>query len=118
MLLLLFLVGTALPAVSRMTCLMSGHSALTVGQAEGCCPEEAPAAGPAVRPVCCEVLTAKPTSQPFRAQWPVLVPMVAVQAVVSVEVLAQGTYRAPSVRMDRWPPPWGDRSAAIGVLLI
>ncbi|MBK8613383.1 MAG: hypothetical protein IPN85_07790 [Flavobacteriales bacterium] len=118
MLLVLFLVGTALPAVSRMTCLMSGHSELSVGQAEECCPDEAPTTGSSVKPVCCEVLTAKPTSQPFRAQWPVLLPISAVHALVFVEVPPPCIFRTPSVRMHRWPPPLGDRLAAIGVLLI
>lgn len=118
LLLVLFLVGTALPAVSRMTCLMSGHSELSFGQAQECCPDETPTTGSTVKPVCCEVLTAKPTSQPFRAQWPVLLPVVAIHAVVSVDLAPQSASRPLAVRMDRWPPPLGDRLAAIGVLLI
>jgi hypothetical protein len=75
LLLVLFMLGTATPAVSRMTCLQSGHSEVSVGYAEECCPEEAPTQGAAVKPVCCEVLTTEPTKHPFASHGAVVVPV-------------------------------------------
>ncbi len=50
---LLLLFATSGMALSRMTCLMSGHSVVSFGILEDCCPEPEPSEGPAVAPVCC-----------------------------------------------------------------
>jgi hypothetical protein len=120
MLLLLFLLGSAAPAVSRMDCLVSGHSEVTVGYADECCPEEGDAQGPIIKAVCCEVLTAEPGKQPFAPQPPVLVPdqPVLVQ-VLGVDVPAVVLHR-PGVHIARRPPPpaLAERLAEVGSFLI
>jgi len=120
MLLLLFLLGSAAPAVSRMDCLVSGHSEVTVGYAEECCPEEGDAQGPTIKAVCCEVLTAEPGKQPFAPQPPVLVPdQPALVQVLGVHVPAVVLHR-PGVHIAHRPPPpaLAERLAEVGSFLI
>lgn len=50
---LLLLAGTALPMLSRMTCLMSGHSELLIGQPQDCCPPDDPCGEEEVDATCC-----------------------------------------------------------------
>lgn len=114
-LLVLFLLGTATPAVSRMTCLQSGHSELSVGYAEECCPDKAPAQGATVKPVCCEVLTAKPEKHPFAAHGNVEVPAPALDAFVPPVVPVEGTARSVKPRLEGVTAALHTRLASIGV---
>jgi hypothetical protein len=50
---LLLLAGTALPMLSRMTCLMSGYSELRIGQPQDCCPPDDPCGEEEVDATCC-----------------------------------------------------------------
>lgn len=50
---LLLLAGTALPMLSRMTCLMSGHSELRIGQPQDCCPPGDPCGEDELDATCC-----------------------------------------------------------------
>lgn len=49
----LLLFATSGMALSRMTCLISGHSIVGLGMLEDCCPEPEPAEGATIAPVCC-----------------------------------------------------------------
>ncbi|MEX1132719.1 MAG: hypothetical protein WEC15_05810 [Flavobacteriales bacterium] len=49
----LLLFATSSMALSRMTCLMSGHSILALGMIDDCCPEPEPTEGATIAPVCC-----------------------------------------------------------------
>lgn len=120
MLLLLFLLGSAVPAVSRMDCLVSGHSELSVGFADECCPDDGDAQGPVFKAVCCEVLTAEPGKQPFAPQPPILVPdQPALVPVLGVKVRAVALHR-PGAHLSRRPPPLAlaERLAEVGCFLI
>lgn len=120
LLLALFLVGTAVPAVSRMECLMSGHSTVSVGFADECCPGDGDQQGATVRAVCCEVVTAEPGKQPFAPQPHVLVPEQSVVVpVIRVQVPVVVLHRA-GVHSGRRPPPaaLGERLAEVGSFLI
>lgn len=118
--LVLFLAGTAVPAVSRMDCLMSGHSTVSVGFADDCCPGEGEEQGATVKAVCCEITTAEPGKQPFANQQHVLVPdQPAMAPVLGVQMPAVVLHRA-GVHLSRRPPPpaLAERLAVVGCFLI
>lgn len=50
---LLLLAATAMPMLSRMTCLMSGHSELRIGQPQDCCPPGDACGDEEVGATCC-----------------------------------------------------------------
>ncbi|HRD54455.1 MAG TPA: hypothetical protein PKY96_17585 [Flavobacteriales bacterium] len=54
----LLLLATSGLTVSRMSCLMSGHSVLSLGLADDCCPEEERGEGTTIGATCCELLQA------------------------------------------------------------
>lgn len=54
---LLLLVTSGL-TVSRMSCLISGHSVLSLGLADDCCPEEEHGDGTMIGATCCELVQA------------------------------------------------------------
>ncbi len=92
---LLLLLGTAAPALARMTCVMGGHTELSVGQPEDCCPTDHAHPTDELKATCCEVLQAQPQRDDFVAgthvavpvptavpmAWPVQVPLPLVHAV-------------------------------------
>ncbi|MFZ1691830.1 MAG: hypothetical protein WAT74_01425 [Flavobacteriales bacterium] len=55
---MLLLLATSGLTVSRMSCLISGHSVLSLGLAEDCCPEEEHGDGATITATCCELLQA------------------------------------------------------------
>lgn len=62
---LLLLFATSSMALSRMTCLMSGHSVVAFGMLEDCCPEPEPTEGATLAPVCCVFGQAALDVEPF-----------------------------------------------------
>lgn len=63
---LLLLMGTAMPALVRMHCLSGGHTVLSLGQADDCCPEdEEENRGPVFRAMCCEFERTAPERTDF-----------------------------------------------------
>jgi hypothetical protein len=115
-LLVLFLLGTATPAMSRMTCLKSGHSEVSVGYANDRCPLEAPRQGAAVRPVCCEVLTSKPEKHPFAVHAPVEVPLADFEAWGVPRIHVAELHRAVFAGCEQRAGPTLTRLAVIGAL--
>jgi hypothetical protein len=61
----LLLFATSGMALSRMTCLMSGHSTVALGMLEDCCPEPEPTEGASIAPVCCVFGQAALDVEPF-----------------------------------------------------
>ena len=59
------LFATSGMALSRMTCVISGHSVVALGMMEDCCPEPENAAGAMISPVCCEFVQAGGDALPF-----------------------------------------------------
>jgi len=109
----LFLAGTGLPAVSRMTCLMSGRSEVSVGYGRSCCPEEAPAKVPVVKPACCEVITAKPVRTDMTVQALLLAPSLPVRELRFAPVVKGPADHAPATRAARPPPGVGVEELAL-----
>jgi|LakMenE18May11ns_1017448.scaffolds.fasta_scaffold9897963_2 hypothetical protein len=120
MLLVLFLLGSAAPAVSRMDCLMSGRSEVSLGHAKECCPEDGGSQGAAVKAVCCEVFTAEPGKQPFAPQPPVLIPVQQVAVMAFQVQLPPMELHRPGVHVDHRPPPpsLSERLAEVSCFLI
>lgn len=95
---LLLLLGTAAPALARMTCLKSGHSVLNIGQLEECCPADGIAHQQTIDATCCETGTAQPLRADFTAAghvaapaapvflllWPVAVPQASASALAAL----------------------------------
>lgn len=55
---MLLLLATSGLTVSRMSCLISGHSVLSLGFADDCCPEEEHGDGITIAATCCELVQA------------------------------------------------------------
>lgn len=109
---LLLLLGTAAPALARMTCVMGGHTELSVGQPEDCCPTDHTHPTDELKATCCEVLQAQPQRDDFVAAthvavpsppvvlmaWPVQVPFPLVHAM-QAEEFSIGPPPAPLLRV-------------------
>lgn len=118
---LLLLLGTAAPALARMTCVAGGHTVVNVGQAADCCPTDHHHQATTVSATCCELLQAQPQRTDFvqgtGAMVPLLFAMVLPATVHPVVALA------PVVRYDAHfsrPPPLlqAQRLATFGLFLI
>ncbi len=111
----LLLLATGMPALSRMTCMMSGRSQVSVGLGTTCCPEEASGNGHAVKPACCEVLVARPERPPFTSEPVVAAPVLPSTPIVHVDRMA-GPVEAFQVPLPAHSPPSdaGARRAEIG----
>ncbi|MBL0127125.1 MAG: hypothetical protein IPP83_06625 [Flavobacteriales bacterium] len=55
----LLLFATSSMTLSRMTCLMGGHSVLSFGPADDCCPDAEKPEGTAVKAICCAFTEAR-----------------------------------------------------------
>jgi hypothetical protein len=100
---MLLLLATSGITVSRMTCLMSGHSVLSLGRADDCCPVEE-REGLAFEATCCDMVQAG-------AEREELLPVAATAPIALPEADAVATWRMPveqhvTVRWrDGRPPP-------------
>lgn len=66
---LLLLLCTAAPALVRMNCLSSGHSVVSIGQAEDCCPpDQDHPKGAQIQAVCCEFQCTAPERTAFHVE--------------------------------------------------
>ena len=89
---LVLLLGTAAPALARMTCTMGGPSIVSFGQAEECAPVDHSHPVTTVQATCCEVLQARPQRSDFvtvaSAMVPVLFAMILPAAIIPAEIVA------------------------------
>lgn len=118
---LLLLLGTAAPALARMTCVMGGHSVLQVGDAADCCPNDHDHATDELKPTCCEMLQAQPQRTNFvqvsGAMVPVLFGVAVPTAVQPAPAVVSFGFRDV---LDARPPPLllSRRLAAFGTFRI
>jgi hypothetical protein len=61
----LLLFATSGMAITRMTCLVGGHSVVSLGTMADCCPEDEPSDVPTVKAECCALSSAKAMAGPF-----------------------------------------------------
>jgi hypothetical protein len=103
---LLLLLGTAAPALARMTCVQNGHSVLNIGHAGDCCPVDDRPDGPTLAATCCQVLQAQPRPVDFvkvaEASVPAPVVLMLPEALVQVPALPADVRR--DIRFARPPP--------------
>lgn len=117
---LVLLLGTAMPAMLRMTCLAGGHSVVSMGQVEDCCPKP-DASTTSVSATCCELWEARPQRSEFVPALKAMVPMpVAVLHQQPVFVAPGPVPPAPTDAHIARPPPLSrdQRQAASGVYII
>ena len=117
---LLLLLGSATPALARMTCVSSGHSVLNIGQVRDCCPVDHSHPMPQVKATCCELVKAQPQRSAFvagaAAELPVLdAPLIGILSAVP-DVRPGHVHRI--IVAARPPTLIGRRLAAIGLLLL
>ena len=116
----LMLFATSGASLTRMTCLAGGHSVLSFGLADDCCPMDDHHADASLKATCCELSQAKANTIAFvpndvLALTPVLMVLDAVPVMIAFE---------PSFTRCSWldsrPPPLNgtERLAAIGSFLI
>lgn len=116
----LVLFSTSGASLSRMTCLTSGHSELSFGLADDCCPEDGGAEDAALKATCCEFSEAKAVGLTFVPNdllvlAPVLMALDAAPVMIAAELsVARFTW------LDSRPPPLlgSERLATIGSYLI
>ncbi len=116
----LMLFGTSGLAISRMTCLMAGHTVVSIGATTDCCPEKEHAGTPTVAAECCVMDQAKADPMPFLSGNPVLLPLVAVVEAHPPLLTIDGLHRPADGASDRAPPLLlpADRLAMLSVLRV
>lgn len=117
----LMLFGTSGLALSRMTCLMAGHTVLALGAMEDCCPEKEHSEVPTVSAECCVMGLAKADPMPFLSGASVLLPMVvAVMDVHPPLIMVDALHRPGDGAADRAPPLLfpGDRQVLLSVFRV
>jgi hypothetical protein len=117
----LMLFGTSGLALSRMTCLMAGHSVLRLGTMEDCCPTREVPDEPTVSPVCCVMGVAKADAAPFLSGASAGLPMVAAVVAVHPPLLTiDAVHRPVEGGTDRAPPLLlpADRLTMLSVLRV
>ncbi|MBK7943965.1 MAG: hypothetical protein IPJ85_01055 [Flavobacteriales bacterium] len=101
---LLLLLATSGLTVSRMSCLISGHSVLSLGIAADCCPDDEHGEGVAFKATCCDLAKAS-------AERVVLLPsssadLIALPLADPVQIWAASTRECISVQwLNSRPPP-------------
>lgn len=117
---LLLLLGSASPALARMTCVNSGHSVLNVGQAKDCCPVDHQHSRPELKATCCELMQVQPQRSAYLTGTPLELPaldLFVVEMAIAVPERSVGE-ALQHAYCTRPPPPVGRRLAAIGLLLV
>jgi hypothetical protein len=118
---LLLVLGTAAPALARMTCVMGGPSTLSIGAAEDCMPVDHSHPETTVKATCCEVLQTQPQRTDFVPGGPVAIPLLQAVQVPTLPVVvclrAGGSVNAAFAL--RGPPlDRAHRLAAVGAFRI
>lgn len=104
----LMLFATSGMALSRMTCLVSGHSVVALGMMEDCCPEPENSDGATLAPICCEIVQAGSESLPFVPSNGLQFTLQATVPLHSAEVVPAQLASEPMLRdLDLTPPITG-----------
>lgn len=113
---LVLLLGTAAPAMARMTCVMGGPSVLSVGQAEECIPTDHAHEATTVQTTCCEVLQTNPAHAAFvpaGGAWLPLLFATDVPVAAAPEILLETPIAPGQGHFVQVPPPLLRRLARI-----
>lgn len=117
---MLLLFATSGMALSRMTCLMSGHSVLSLGTAVDCCPEDEQSTVPTVSGLCCDLSLAQGNDDPYLGNPGVaFAPLLAVLDHAPFHVVGVVRVAVPAHTERRPPPrPVPERLAVLSTFLI
>jgi len=116
----LLLFATSGFSLSRMTCMMGGHTVLSFGQADDCCPEDEGSDHPTLKADCCALTQAKlDRVSVITSNSLDLDPFFLALDEVAVHVAEAPTAVLPCW-LDSRPPPMrtSDRLAVFGTFLI
>jgi len=119
---LLLLMGTAAPALVRMSCLSGGHTVLSFGQADDCCPEEEQAPeGAQFHAVCCDVERTAPNHDAFNVEsGPSVAAAIAYPVFARIDAFSPLHVPLRGYGLSTRPPPLliGERLSQVGCFLI
>lgn len=118
---LLLLFATSGMALSRMTCLLGGHTVVSLGTTTDCCPEDEAASNmPTVSGACCALSLAQGTDDPYLGNDDAgFAPLLVVLGNAPVQLLDTAPAAIPEHRESR-PPPMDapERLAVLSTFLI
>lgn len=101
----LLLFATSGMAITRMTCLLGGHSVVSLGALEDCCPADEGSDVPTVKAECCALSSAQTTGDPFVGHDDSsMAPLLAVLQNVPCETMAAVPMVLPK-KPKSGPPP-------------
>lgn len=101
----LLLFATSGMAITRMTCLIGGHSVVGLGALEDCCPEDERSEVPTVKSECCALSLAQATGDPFVGNDdPGIAPLLVVLQNVPFDTMAAVPMVLPK-KPKSGPPP-------------
>ena len=112
----IFLFASSGAMLSRMTCFVGGHSELSIGMADDCCPEDL-ADGPTITASCCAFTTAQADLTDFVPHPPTAVPPAVWMTVQVMFVQVPLTESVSTTWLDSRPPPTSgpDRLVAFSI---
>lgn len=117
----LLLMGTAAPMLTRMTCVISGHVQMQVGQAKDCCPERENGHGAHLEAVCCVFEQTAPKHEVFTSQvcsGPLVPEHVALQPEAITRIPAAPEVFRTTIGTRPPPPLPGERLSLHGTFRI
>ena len=118
----LLLLTTAAPALVRMSCLSGGHSVLSIGQADDCCPQEDHHGdGPQLRARCCEMERTAPVHAAFTMEnGHSTLAVVTPAPAVHIDLVPRSAILVPGYAFVPRPPPLlaAQRLSRVGSFLI
>ena len=117
---LLLLFATSGMALSRMTCLLGGHTVVSLGSAADCCPEDEANELPTVSGECCAMSLAQGTDDPYLGNDDAgFAPLLVVLDNAPIHLLYVAPDCIPEHRESR-PPPMDapERLAVLSTFLI
>ncbi len=117
---MLLLFATSGMAITRMTCLLGGHSVVSLGALEDCCPEDEHSDVPTVKSECCDLSLAQMTGDPFVGNDDfTITPLLTVLQNVPFDTMAAVPMVLPK-RPKSGPPPLRaqERSAVLSIFRV
>jgi hypothetical protein len=100
-----FVLATSGTAVSRMTCLMGGHSVLSLGMIADCCPEGPANDGAVVKAICCDLSSVGGVEADYLAHPSLSIPLVGMACQMGSLTVHVPTAIVLPAWLDTRPPP-------------
>ena len=101
----LLLFATAGPVLSRMTCLMSGRSVVSLGDGRGCCPGPEASDSPTLKGVCCTFSVVKAADVDLRQESAPVIHLPLVPIALHAATASTRPLSRPVIAVQARPPP-------------